>query len=89
MDHAVIIDLFNRALMLGLIIVAVLVVPALITGVIISVLQAATQINEQTLSLVPRLLVMFLTFFITAPWIFARLTDFSEGLIRDIPRFIS
>jgi len=89
MDEAIIIDLFNEALLLGLMIVAVLVTPALITGVLISVLQAATQINEQTLSLVPRLLVMFLTFFLTAPWLIARLIDFSERLIHDIPRLVN
>ena len=61
MTPEIAVDLFREALWLTSLIVAVCVVPSLIVGLMVAVFQAATQINEQTLSFLPRLLVMLIT----------------------------
>ncbi len=58
-----------------LMIVSVLIVPGLIGGLIISILQAATQINEQTLSFLPRLIITFVALLIAGHWIIQLLCD--------------
>jgi flagellar biosynthetic protein FliQ len=82
-------DLFGRALWLVVIIVAVIVGPALAVGLIISVFQAATQINEQTLSFLPRLIVTLLAVMWAGPWIVTNISDLFNYLFMNIPRLIS
>ena len=67
MTPEVALDLFRSALWLTVMIVGVLVVPSLVVGLIVAVFQAATQINEQTLSFLPRLLVMLVTLILAGP----------------------
>ena len=55
-----VVDLISQAMWLIIIIVSVIIIPSLIVGLIIAIIQAATQINEQTLSFLPRLIVTFL-----------------------------
>ncbi len=61
MTPEVAIDLFRQALWLTSVVVAIVVLPSLLIGLIVAMFQAATQINEQTLSFLPRLLITFLT----------------------------
>ena len=77
--------LFGEALFLVVTIVALLVVPSLLVGLFVSVLQAATQINEQTLSFLPRLLTTLLTIMAAGPWLLARLMEFTNTLYMQIP----
>lgn len=89
MDPGLTLDLFGQALWLVVIIVAVIVGPALTVGLIISVFQAATQINEQTLSFLPRLIVTLLAVMWAGPWIVIKITDLFNYLFMNIPRLIS
>ncbi len=61
---------------------------ALITGLVIGMLQAATQINESTLSFIPKLLMLVLTLFVAGPWILRVLIDFTHELYASIPAMI-
>jgi flagellar biosynthesis protein FliQ len=70
------IDLMLQALRLVITTVAVLVVPGLITGLLVSLFQAATQINEQTLSFLPRLIVTLLALAVASRWLITQLMDF-------------
>jgi flagellar biosynthetic protein FliQ len=88
-DPGLTLDLFGQALWLVVIIVAVIVGPALAVGLIISVFQAATQINEQTLSFLPRLIVTLLALMWAGPWIVIKITDLFNYLFMNIPRLIS
>ena len=81
-------SLFGEALYLVVLMVAVIVVPSLLVGLVISTFQAATQINEQTLSFLPRLLVTLLTVMALGPWLIARLIEFGQRMIMDIPLLI-
>jgi len=65
-----------------------LILPSLLVGLLVAVFQAATQINEQTLSFLPRLLMILLTLILAGPWLVAQLTQFSQNLISSIPQII-
>ncbi|MBV0934017.1 flagellar biosynthesis protein FliQ [Marinobacterium weihaiense] len=89
MDPGMTLDLFGQAFWLVVVIVAVIVGPSLAVGLVISVFQAATQINEQTLSFLPRLIVTLLSVMWAGPWIVTRITDLFNYLFLNIPRLIS
>ncbi len=88
MTPEVVIDLLRQGTSLLLILVSLLILPSLVVGLFISVFQAATQINEQSLSFVPRLIVTFTTLIIAAPWLIRVLTDFTQNIIESIPHLI-
>src|SRR5690606_4894724 len=81
-------DLMREALYLAMVMVSVIIVPSLVIGLIVSVFQAATQINEQTLSFLPRLIITLVTLMVLGPWLGSLLTDFTERLIVDIPTLL-
>ena len=78
-------DLFSHALYLVLIIVVVVIMPSLIIGFIVSTFQAATQINEQTLSFLPRLVVTLLAILMFGPWAVTAVVDYARDLYMNIP----
>lgn len=82
------IDVFRQAIYLTTIVVLVLVMPGLVVGLIVAMFQAATQINEMSLSFVPRLIVTFLAAMLTGPWILKMIKDFTHTLILEIPMLI-
>lgn len=88
MTQEVALDLFGSAFYLTVIMVLVIVGPSLVVGLIVSTFQAATQINEQTLSFLPRLIVTLATIMMTGPWLVQQLTDLFERLMIDIPNII-
>ena len=88
MTPEVVIDLFADALLLVIAMVCILVVPSLLIGLVISVFQAATQINEQTLSFLPRLLTTLIALMVAGPWLLTRLMDFTRRLAENIPYLI-
>ena len=88
MDASQIGDYFSHAMFLVLLSVVVIITPSLIVGLIVSVFQAATQINEQTLSFLPRLVVAFLALLIVGPWIMNALIDFTLEIYTNIPFII-
>src|ERR1700737_4123319 len=81
-------DLAHRMLVVTTMIAAPLLLIALITGLVIGMLQAATQINESTLSFIPKLLMLVLTLFVAGPWILRVLIDFTHDLFASIPAMI-
>ena len=88
MTPEVVMDLFGDAFFLTVIMVALIVGPSLVVGLIVSMFQAATQINEQTLSFLPRLLVTLCTIMVAGPWLLTKLMDLFNRLIVDIPLII-
>ncbi len=88
MTPEVVAGLFGEALFLTVTLVAVIVVPSLLVGLVVSTFQAATQINEQTLSFLPRLLVTLITIMVAGPWIINKLLDFAHHIFGDLPILI-
>lgn len=60
-------------------------IAALVVGVLVGIFQAATQINEMTLSFVPKLVALAITLVVSGPWLLTVLTDFTRRLILSIP----
>jgi flagellar biosynthetic protein FliQ len=81
-------DLAHRTLTITSLIAAPMLLIALIAGLVIGMLQAATQINESTLSFIPKLLLLVLTLFAAGPWILRVLMDFTRELYASIPGMI-
>ncbi|MCC7222074.1 MAG: flagellar biosynthesis protein FliQ [Candidatus Contendobacter sp.] len=88
MTPETIITLGQRALELAVLVSAPLLLTALVVGVLISLFQAATQINEMTLSFVPKLLALVLVLLLAGPWMLELLIDFTRNLMKDIPNLI-
>lgn len=88
MTPEVVLGIFGEAFWLIVLLVSVIIVPSLIVGLIVSTFQAATQINEQTLSFLPRLLITILVIMWAGPWILNQLMEHFSGLIKNIPYLI-
>jgi flagellar biosynthetic protein FliQ len=88
MTPEVVIDIFREALSLVIILVSVIILPGLLTGLVVAVFQAATSINEQTLSFLPRLLVTLTTLSFIGNWFFGTIVQFFERLMVNIPSLI-
>ena len=82
------VTLFSDAVWLIILMVAVLVVPGLVVGLGIAVFQAATQINEQTLSFLPKLLVTLLMVIFSGHWMLRKIMELFDYLFHNIPGMI-
>ena len=78
MSPDMMVQLLGEGFLLIVMMVSVLIVPSLVVGLAVSVFQAATQINEQTLSFLPRLLTTLITVMVAGPWLLARLIEFTR-----------
>lgn len=88
MTPEVVMDLLNNALYLTVVIVALIVGPSLAVGLLVSMFQAATQINEQTLSFLPRLLITLGTIMVASGWLLTQFMDLFNNLFLQIPHLI-
>jgi len=78
----------TRALEITLMLAAPLLLVALVTGLLVGVFQAATQINEMTLSFIPKLLAIAAAIAIAGPWMIKLIVDYTRELIQSIPSLI-
>ncbi len=78
----------GRALEITLLLAGPLLLVALVTGLIVGAFQAATQINEMTLSFIPKLLAMALALVIIGPWMLKTLVSYTHELFESIPSLI-
>ncbi len=83
-----VIHIGREALEVTVLLLAVLLLPAFAVGLLVSMFQAATQINEVTLSFIPKLLVTLLAIVIAGPWMINVLVDYVRRLIESIPSII-
>jgi len=88
MTPTAVVDLGRQAVEVALLISAPMLLAAVITGLVISIFQAATQINEMTLSFVPKVVAMFITMVVAGPWLLTVMTDFIRRLYESIPTLI-
>ncbi|WP_426144929.1 flagellar biosynthesis protein FliQ [Polaromonas sp. DSR2-3-2] len=77
-----------EAMKLALLLAAPMLLVALVTGLLISLFQAATQINEATLSFIPKLLAVFATAVIAGPWMLGLVLDYIRTLFSSIPQLV-
>jgi len=85
MDTAMVVDLGRQALWMTMLISAPMLIVALLVGLIIGVFQAATSINEQTLSFIPKVVCMGITMAIAGSWMINTMVDYTRLLLGRIP----
>ncbi len=88
MSPELILAVFQQALELLVVMVSVLLLPALGVGLLVSMFQAATQINEMTLSFIPKLLVTLAVLALAGRWLAGLLADYTVRLLESIPTLI-
>ncbi len=82
MTPEIAVDLVVEALHIVMLLVAVVVVPGLVVGVLVALVQAATQVNEQTLSFLPRLMVTLLVLVLAGHWMTSYLMDYCVSVFQ-------
>lgn len=88
MTPELILGIFQRAVEVILVVSLVILIPALIVGLSVSMFQAATQINEMTLSFIPKLIVTLLVLTLAGPTLLRILMDYTLELFNSIPSYI-
>ena len=88
MTPEVVMDLFADAFYLTMLMVVVIVGPSLIVGLVVSMFQSASQINEQNLSILPRLIMTIATIMIVGPWLLTVFMDLFDRLFTNVPFLI-
>ena len=83
-----VVSIFQHALEVIMMLTMVTLIPALMVGLMVSMFQAATQINEMTLSFIPKLLVTLMTLMFAGPWMLRLIQEYTSRLIHDIPYLI-
>ncbi|MFO1282227.1 MAG: flagellar biosynthesis protein FliQ [Burkholderiales bacterium] len=88
MTSQTVLSITQQALWITILVSAPLLLVTLVVGLVVAVLQAATQINEMTLSFIPKLVAMFAALVVAGPWMLATLVDFTQRLFGSIPQVI-
>ena len=88
MTPETVVSVGRHALEMTLMLAAPLLLTALAVGLIVGIFQAATQINEMTLSFIPKLLAMAAVLALTGPWMIRTLVEYTRGLIESIPSMV-
>ncbi len=83
-----VLTVFQQALEVMVVMILVLLIPALLVGLLVAMFQAATQINEMTLSFIPKILVTLAVLMIAGPWMLQLLLDYTRRLVNSIPSLL-
>jgi flagellar biosynthetic protein FliQ len=85
MDAAMVVDIGRQALWATVLVSAPLLAVALAVGLVVGIIQAATSINEMTLSFIPKLIALALAMVLFGSWMLGMLMDFTRGIFQRIP----
>lgn len=88
MNSQTVLTIAQQALTVTVLVSAPMLLTALVVGLVVSIFQAATQINEMTLSFIPKLLAMFAVLIFAGPWMLSVLVDYMQRLFQSIPQVI-
>ena len=88
MTTDMVVALSRQAIELALFLAMPMLAVSLVVGVFVSVLQAATQIQEMTLTFVPKILAMFIALLIAFPWMMDKMLNFTRELFMNIPMYL-
>lgn len=85
MDSSQAIELTRQAIYLAMLLGAPVLLVGMVVALVIGLLQAVTQVQDQTVSFVPKVVAMVLAVSLTLPWLLMQLLQYSTGLIQEIP----
>jgi len=88
MNSDMVVDIGQRAMEVTSVLTGMVLLPALGVGLLVAMFQAVTQINEMTLTFIPKLVVVVVVFVLAGPWMLQYMLDFTIDLIRSIPELI-
>ena len=88
MDNGFAVEVVNQGIKVALMLAAPMLIGALLVGILVSIFQAVTQINEQTLSFIPKILVIVAALVIFSPWMMETMVSYTSDLWTSIPEFI-
>jgi flagellar biosynthetic protein FliQ len=88
MDNTFVVEITNQAIKVTLMLAAPMLFGALVVGILVSLFQAVTQINEQTLSFIPKMLVIVMALVLLSPWMMDTITSFTRDLYVSIPSVV-
>lgn len=88
MDPDLVITMGQQAMKVMVLLAAPLLLSALAIGLLIGMLQAATQINEMILSFIPKLMVVAVVLAVAGPWMLRLISDYAQELIESLPRIV-
>ena len=85
MDPQTAIDLGREAIVVTLLVSSPVLIAGTVVGLVIGLFQALTQIQEQTVAFVPKLVAMFLVLSLTLPWLIMKMVEYSHDVITSVP----
>ena len=88
MDNSFVVEISNQAIKVTMMLAAPMLLGALVVGILVSLFQAVTQINEQTLSFIPKVVVIVVALIILSPWMMDTITSFTHDLYVSIPSVV-
>jgi flagellar biosynthetic protein FliQ len=88
MTPETVLTIMQQTLQVISVLIAAILLPALFIGLLVSMFQAATSINEQTLTFIPKLFITLLVLMLAGPWMLSMLISFTRRLFEDIPFLI-
>lgn len=88
MENDFVIEVVNQAIKVTLMLSAPMLIGALVVGILVSIFQAVTQINEQTLSFIPKILVIIAALVIFSPWMMETMVTYTQDLFLSIPELV-
>lgn len=88
MTPELVLTIFQNAVQVLLVMVLVVLIPALVVGLLVSMFQAATQINEMTLSFIPKLIITLLVLMFAGPWLLRVIMEYAIQLFSSIPSYL-
>ena len=89
MDSAMVVDVARQALWMTMLVSGPVLGVGLIVGLIVGIIQAATSINEQTLSFIPKILAVGLTISVAGGWMVSTMVDYTHSMFTRIPQLFS
>jgi flagellar biosynthetic protein FliQ len=88
MTPETVVTIGQQALQMTILVASPLMLAGLLTGLVVSIFQAATSINEMTLTFIPKLIVMFIVLILAGPWMIDTMTSYMRELFSSIPQLI-
>lgn len=87
MSDEFVVDICRKAIQVALMVAGPMLISGMVVGLLVSIFQATTQINEQTLTFIPKIITVFLTLLFLTPWMIHTMTTFSIGIFSTIATF--
>jgi len=88
MNDLSLLSAFHETLLMIMYAVCIITIPTLVVGVVVSIIQAATQINEMTVTFIPKLIVMFIVLLTLTPWLLNKLVHITQDYMYNLPNYI-